>query len=88
MYIYAVSKVTILWETGKNKLDLPSTIFFLNNILANKQNVALCLKLARKIDRITYELDLLPKVSLAGLSWSSWEYCNLADKANPDDKCE
>jgi hypothetical protein len=27
-------------------------------------------------------------VSLAGLSWSSWEYCNLADKANPDDKCE
>lgn len=43
---------------------------------------------ARIIDRVSCELDLFPKLGLADLEEGSWEYCNLADKPNPDDECE
>ena len=50
--------------------------------------MALPLRFARIIDRVSCELDLFPTLGLAGLKESSWEYCNLSDRVNPDDKCE
>lgn len=50
--------------------------------------MALRLRFAGIIDRVSCELDLFPKLGLAGLEKGSWEYCNLTDKPNPDIGCE